>query len=139
VTPRWLMKITSMSALLSEKAFNNDQSTGCNENFKLAMTWLSLCLSSHELCALSTKPHAPRPSRLLDADAEKSPEHLRLCSGDSRHGPYATLSHIWGRAQVISTAVSTIDARMFTINWKDLSRTFQDAVTVARKMNVRYP
>ena len=102
------------------------------------MSWLSQCLSSHELCALSTNPCPPLPSRVLDVEAEESHNRLRLCSGDGRYGSYVTLSHVWGQAQVITTTLATLKARLTTIEIRDLSRTFQDAVVVARNMKVQY-
>jgi hypothetical protein len=102
------------------------------------MTWLSQCLSSHEFCIISTNPSPPLPSRILDVQASESADGLCLCSGDGRHGSYVTLSHVWGEAQVITTTLSTIQARMANIEISDLSQTFQDAVDVARNMNVQY-
>lgn len=132
------MTTAPLGELLCDKAFKNDPSTGNIENFKLAIMWLSQCLSCHELCALSTDPFPPLPSRILDVRAEESPDHLRLCSGEGRHGPYVTLSHVWGKVRVITTTLSTIKARMNAIETDSLPRTFQDAVIVAREMNIRY-
>jgi hypothetical protein len=49
-----------------------------------------------------------------------------------------TLSHVWGKAQIITTTTATLLNRVKGIAMEDLSTTFRDAVTIAREMNVRY-
>jgi heterokaryon incompatibility protein (HET) len=51
---------------------------------------------------------------------------------------YITLSHVWGKAQIIMTTTSTLAERIEGIAMESLSNTFRDAVEVARQMNVRY-
>ena len=51
---------------------------------------------------------------------------------------YITLSHVWGKAQIITTTTSTLAERMEGIAMESLSNTFRDAVEVARQINVRY-
>ncbi|KAK0702060.1 heterokaryon incompatibility protein-domain-containing protein, partial [Lasiosphaeria miniovina] len=79
------------------------------------------------------------PARVLDVGSRSGTEQgIRLVNGLNRHGPYVTLSHAWGRSRVITTTASTIQQRRDGISLSELSQTFRDAVTVARKLLVRY-
>ncbi|KAK3361032.1 heterokaryon incompatibility protein-domain-containing protein [Lasiosphaeria ovina] len=101
--------------------------------------WLRKCLESHSLCAISTHSNPPLPARVLDLGSRSGTEQgIRLVNGLNRHGPYVTLSHAWGRSRVITTTASTIQQRRDGISLSELSQTFRDAVTVARKLLVRY-
>jgi hypothetical protein len=68
----------------------------------------------------------------------RAPSRLSLCPSEGLHGPYATLSHVWGHVQIMTTTLATIEDRMRAISLDDLSRTFRDAVVLARKMAIRY-
>jgi len=130
--------LAHLASLLEGKAYNPSPSTGCDENFKLAMTWLSRCLKQHPLCTISTPPYPELPSRVLDVRCLTAPSRLALISTFGIQGPYLTLSHVWGKAQIITTTTSTLAERMEGIALENLSNTFRDAVKLAREMNVRY-
>jgi hypothetical protein len=127
-----------LADLLKEKATNNNPSIGCEENFKLASIWLQTCLTNHALCTISTPPNPPLPSRVLDVEAPDSPSGVALCSSKGRHGPYVSLSHVWGRSQIITTTNATLHERIISISIEDLSETFHDAVVLTRHMSIRY-
>jgi hypothetical protein len=127
-----------LTGLLEEKASNNYPSISCEENFKLANKWLQKCLDSHAFCTISTQPSPPLPSRVLDVECATSSSGLSLCASEGRHGPYASLSHVWGRTQIITTTLATLDERLKSISLEDLSQTFRDAVILTRKMSIRY-
>jgi hypothetical protein len=129
----------SLHSVLRDKAFNEKWSTGCDGNFLLAGIWLRRCLALHPLCAISTHPNPPLPTRVLDVGAGSSSSlGIRLVDGVGRHGPYVTLSHVWGRSRIITSTTSTIEQRRIGIPLSDLSRTFRDAVKVIRQLSVRY-
>jgi hypothetical protein len=117
---------------------NNNPRIGCEDNFKLAGTWLHKCLTSHALCTISTLPSPPLPSHILDVECPKSLSGLSLCSFGDRYGPYLSLSHVWGRTQIITTTLRTLETRMKSIPIEDLSKAFQDAVVLARQLSIRY-
>jgi hypothetical protein len=52
--------------------------------------------------------------------------------------PYATLSHCWGKVQVIQTTIQNLKERTKGIDWDLLPKTFQDAITIVRALNVRF-
>lgn len=70
--------------------------------------------------------------------SERCPSGLSLIPTSDLSGRYITLSHVWGKVQVITTTKETLQERMKGIELNDLSKTFRDAVTTAREMNVRY-
>ena len=49
---------------------------------------------------------------------------------------YATLSHCWGSVNVIRTTKETLAQRMRGIDWESLPRTFQDAITIVRALQI---
>jgi hypothetical protein len=57
---------------------------------------------------------------------------------DSESIKYATLSHRWGMVKVLTLLSSNIDQLTDRIQLGDLTKTFQDAISITRKMNVRY-
>lgn len=132
------MQAADLASLLEEKAENNSPTIECEENFKLAIRWLNDCLKHHSMCTISTLPNPPLPSRVLDVDSQLAPSKLALVSSEGRHGPYLTLSHVWGKAQIITTTKSNLSQRLAGIELADLSRTFRHSVRFARAINVRY-
>jgi Heterokaryon incompatibility protein (HET) len=123
---------------LREKASNADPSTGCEENIKLAAIWLSRCLTKHEFCTISIHPYPPLPTRVLDVELLESPDDICLRLTEGCHGPYITLSHVWGMAPIITTTLSTLANRMVNVSMGSMPQTFRDAVRIAREMAVRY-
>jgi hypothetical protein len=51
---------------------------------------------------------------------------------------YATLSHCWGQAHVIRTTKNNLALQMQGIEWDLLPRTFQEAITIVRALDVRF-
>ena len=105
---------------------------------KLASLWLHRCLTEHIACILSNEPLPALPSRILDVDAPHSPSKLSLVESSGRHGSYVTLSHVWGQQRVTTTTTANISERKQSILLDSLSQTFRDAVSIARKLDVRY-
>jgi hypothetical protein len=52
--------------------------------------------------------------------------------------PYLTLSHVWGDANILKLQVSTIDTMKTSIPLQDLPQTFQDAITITRRLGYEY-
>ncbi|KAF2786185.1 HET-domain-containing protein [Melanomma pulvis-pyrius CBS 109.77] len=51
---------------------------------------------------------------------------------------YICLSHCWGHEQIITTTRLTLEERTKGIAWKDLSKTFQDAIYLTRTLGFDY-
>src|SRR5256885_265990 len=105
---------------------------------KLASVWLNRCLTQHCFCTVSTATLPPLPSRILDVDAQHSPSRLALIDASGRFGHYMTLSHVWGKERIITTTTANITEHKRCIPFEVLSKTFKDAVSIARHLNIRH-
>jgi hypothetical protein len=77
------------------------------------------------------------PTRLLDIGTHKT-DVIRIIHGQERRSEYATLSHCWGRGLHIQSIKSTIVAFTREFPWEELSKTFKDAVIIARGLGICY-
>lgn len=113
-------------------------------NLDLMKSWLHTCRSQHRDC--SRRPTNFLPTRLLDVQAGDIGPDVRLVLTqtliqDTRTLPaYLTLSHCWGPKHLHSviTKKSDLAKRLKCITFKDLSKTFQDAVSITRELGQRY-
>ncbi|KAF4630083.1 hypothetical protein G7Y89_g8055 [Cudoniella acicularis] len=110
--------------------------TRSSESLSLISKWTEECFSSHENCIQA--PHVP-PSRLIDVGTTET-DVVKLCFGLDSSNPlrYCALSHCWGLMQPLTTTTETLTKRSTGIRFTELPRTFQDAITIARKLSVQY-
>lgn len=115
--------------------------------FDKIATWIYDCDMKHQLCRhlrqsgdhpFNQNEPPPLPSRVLDLCLSDGSEDIRLIESSGSCGLYAALSHCWGTAPLITTLRGTVTARLDRIEFLHLSRTFQDAATIAREMKLRY-
>ncbi|KAE8441884.1 hypothetical protein EG329_004190 [Mollisiaceae sp. DMI_Dod_QoI] len=100
-------------------------------------SWVSDCREHHGGCRKPEK--AILPKRVIDVKgyAEYDPVSvLETLNGQRDH--YIALSHCWGSESFIQTTRASLKQRMSNISWSELPRTFQDAITFARKIKVEY-
>jgi len=112
-----------------------------NDQLLLMKSWISECENAHPAC--TAKEDGFRPTRLLDLRKFGDSRDLALIStADSprENAHYITLSHGWDRSGRGSfTTISTnIDQRLRCILFDELPLTFQDAVDITRKLDIRY-
>ncbi|KAI1413140.1 HET-domain-containing protein [Hypoxylon sp. FL1857] len=108
-------------------------STCSEQTFWSIETWIQDCLSGHERCPAPFQS-SYCPKRVLDVRNGKLV--LREELDENR---YACLSHCWGPSQSpIKTLTSTIDDFKRNIPWSSLSKTFQDAVDICRRLGIDY-
>ena len=93
----------------------------------------SLQLQSSLWSALE-KLNQALPSRLLDTQGQA----IRLSTEFHHETQYATLSHCWGRTLVIQTTTRLLDQYKQNIPFENLSKTFQDALIVCRRLGIRF-
>ncbi len=107
--------------------------------------WLQDCLSDHESCVLHADSQpisgfyedaVPFPTRVVAVGSDTEP--IRLVETSGWRGTYACLSHCWGGKQIITTTIATKAERMTNIAFSTLSKTFQDAIIIARKLQTPY-
>ncbi|CAG8975800.1 hypothetical protein HYALB_00008241 [Hymenoscyphus albidus] len=91
---------------------------------------------SHQFCsaAIST----PLPSRILELGAPGETHDVRLKVNAGISERYATLSHCWGESQPLKLTRSTFEEFRTGIAFESLPRTFQDAVTAAQSLELKY-
>ncbi|CAG8955170.1 hypothetical protein HYFRA_00007186 [Hymenoscyphus fraxineus] len=110
---------------------------GPKMDFSLAKSWLNECAEKHESCSAAI--NTPLPSRILDLAAPGETRHVRLKVDNAGvFERYATLSHCWGESQPLKLTQSTYEGFRKEISFESLPRTFQDAVTAARSLGLKY-
>ena len=117
------------------------------EAFELIRSWIDGCLLHHDACKTTVsgdvidKNIMPRfLKRVLDiGDAPYSPL-VNLIETHDQSGRYVNLSHCWGSItkQPLKTKKGSIKGHLNGIAFKMLPKTFQDAVTVTRAIDIRY-
>lgn len=96
------------------------------------LDWVKQCNEDHKSC---NPGHVPLPTRVLNV----SDGAIRLWETEGAHGSYTTLSHCWGvLAKPFTTTRANIDDRKRGINFEDMTKTFQDAVTITRHLGISY-
>ncbi|PQE28270.1 tol protein [Rutstroemia sp. NJR-2017a WRK4] len=87
------------------------------------------------------------PSRVLDVGDSKNSKSLRLylshSEGRGERGRYITLSHCWGNVDPsvkdkYCTYLCNVKDRFQGIDFDDLPKTFQNAVTVTQELGIRF-
>lgn len=104
------------------------------------------CITSHPECKRRTTKPTFVPRRLLDLVDCKSTSVRLIESGQSlslpdpyTHLQYATLSYCWGGPPTMTTTKTNKSKHKTTgINIEDMPAIFQDAIRVAKKLNIRY-
>ena len=110
-------------------------------------TFIQNCLldcRQHTEC--NTFPSSTPPKRLLHLEGPLNSSELsshqnlsiRLCETNGQPHRYATLSYCWGSAQTIKTSQTNIRKFQAGIDWNALPKTFQEAVIVALRLEIRY-
>jgi len=103
------------------------------------------CPSHHARCLQETKDHVTRilPSRFVDVGSQDRTVEPRLVSSSriSTIEKYTMLSHCWGanpENMPLRTTRSTKTAHTISLPIATLPKTFRDAVSVTRALNIRY-
>jgi hypothetical protein len=112
------------------------RSTVSDAAVNIALGWIGDCLLKHIHCHVSS---AFLPTRLVDVGSNSNPT-LRLVLGEivlpgSR---YLTLSHCWGGHTPQRLLTGNYETLEKEIDFHNLSKTFQDAVILTRKLNCKY-
>ncbi|KAM5361186.1 hypothetical protein ACJZ2D_013268 [Fusarium nematophilum] len=113
-----------------------EKSTGSSTSMRHVRQWLEDCTNNHPSCGSPIDPVLP--SRVLDLGPEASTT-ITLWEPMGKAGRYVCLSYCWGQSEfTVTTQGNLKDHFEKGIELKDLPRTFQDAVKVARELKVRY-
>jgi hypothetical protein len=77
------------------------------------------------------------PHRVLDLFADCA-SGISLHESEDQEGTYACLSHLWGASQPLRTTKSSLGAMKSGIMEASLPKTFLDAVTIVRFLDIRF-
>jgi hypothetical protein len=105
---------------------------------RLARTWLARCLEEDkETCA--TSPEF-LPSRLIKVIMIDDSLSVRLVLRDEvpKHTQYLTLSHCWGKLELVRLLANTMETYRSEIPLSKLSKTFRDALQVTAWLGYQY-
>ncbi|RDW75449.1 hypothetical protein BP6252_06591 [Coleophoma cylindrospora] len=106
--------------------------------FQQISSWIQHCEETHEDC---NQTHPSTPRRLLDIGdplQNANARTIRLVQDIREPVKYIALSHCWGKNQNLTTTSASLESRLTSISWDDLPKTYQDAITVLRRLNLRY-
>lgn len=113
--------------------------TASNANVNIAKQWLNKCLCDHKGC---TKPKAiclGHPLRLVAVGSKTAEPFLYETESGTQVPDYLTLSHCWG-TQTMPLRLESDHLESFkkAIPFHSLSKTFQDAVTLVRRLGYEF-
>jgi hypothetical protein len=98
--------------------------------------WIEFCEDKHPRCA--SHPLSKLPTRVLDVGNRGSQTLVKLYETLGDSGRYITLSHCWGKKKIVTTTTATLAQLKSEVQWSQLSRNFQDAISITRELGVRY-
>lgn len=99
-------------------------------------SWLDECHDNHKTCPKRCIGELPR--RVVDVGAEGDDSSPRLhISRPGEIGEYAALSYCWGAESQIVTTAATLNTPVHGLP-PNLSNSITDAITVCRKLGVKY-
>lgn len=122
-----------MSDIVSRETSNNSQSSR-----NITQFWLKTCKKDHRDCRALTISKI-EPGRLLDLRERKS-MNPRLCLTKSLPLDLtsATLSHKWGKTQLLRLTTASLEAMQNEIDVSLLSQTFRDVLKTTQHLEMRY-
>ena len=121
------------------------------EALKYSQIWLRECDECHPKCRPAVD--TTLPTRLLDLGPSQAGGkhfvHLCTCPARNKNNSeeeslfrrrwkYAALSYCWGGSPNLTTTISNLKSRTKNIPWAEIPSTIQDAITVTRRLGIRY-
>ena len=109
----------------------------------LAREWIRKCRSSHsERCRPipESGDEEWNPTRLIDVGCPDKGINPRLYHSSESREPlrYLTLSHRWGRQNVVKLTSDNMDRLAHHLPLQELSQTFKDAIKIASQLGYQY-
>ncbi|KAG4442584.1 hypothetical protein IFR05_001914 [Cadophora sp. M221] len=112
-------------------------------NFALISTWLDVCTKQHKDCTMNLVSDLTLPARLIDVRPEEEDVDVKLVVTGNQNqqlrSGYAVLSHCWGpnAGGMLKATTANLGQLQKGIKWESLSKTFQDAINITRKLAIR--
>lgn len=131
------------SGLLDVDTSLTADNTGSEACISFALSQLRRCRATHTECwkirQSRQEVSAFVPTRVLDVGYAEASTICLLQNEDCvKMMPYIALSHCWGGSQPFKLTRATVARLKAGIQLTDLPKTFQDAIYVARKMQIQY-
>jgi hypothetical protein len=114
--------------------------TDSDETFAMLNFWIKQCELEHDSCRRSKSKTPWYPTRLLDVGTQGSKD-VKLVPGSQAAAAgqkYMTLSHRWGASTVLKLTAAVITDWANGLPVQSLSKAFQDFISLARRLNIRY-
>lgn len=111
-------------------------------SFDMIKDWIKSCKEGHAVCsdAVSATTRG-LPKRVIDIGPESNDGIHVFEHDDSTNRidkPYIALSHCWGTTRHMISTTSTLDQWKHNIPFASLAKTFQDSITISRKLGIQY-
>lgn len=116
-------------------------STGSSSTKNLIIHWLQQCRLHHSDCICPSGTDISwMPTRLLDICSSDVSDDVRVIQSSTipSQADYIALSHCWGSESFLTLTANNENELKRGIQLTRLPQTFQDAVTVAKWLEVRY-
>ncbi|ESU17472.1 hypothetical protein FGSG_13822, partial [Fusarium graminearum PH-1] len=106
------------------------------EAWDMIRGWIGDCINNHEDCKAASEDR-PFPTCVVAVGDDETEPHLFIPNSDD-HGRYIALSHCWGDVMPLKTTKACFAEFCQSIDFARFPRTFQDAIIVCRKLNIKY-
>lgn len=104
--------------------------------------WINTCRTTHKICIeADSKRVQSLPKRAIIVGNDSNDDIHLFEHDDSTeriNEPYIALSHCWGLSQHLVSTKSNIEGWKRNIPYNALPSTFQDAVSITRRLGIRY-
>ena len=122
-----------------ESKYRWSKSTGSRAAHAMLSKQLKNCLANHKDCAKGSHPDF-KPCRLVDLSpfSNSNSKDVRVVPGSITTSSYATLSYRRGGISPCALNAENYDAFRERIPWSSLPETMRDAITICRRLSVRY-
>lgn len=125
--------------ILQNPVWGLPRAVNFDDSLPTVLQWFKLCNFEHGKCF---RPSSVMPTRVIDVNLQNDSSDLRLCQPPKGHNfPYVALSHCWGPSKTPPSSKTTKDnlaSFKHEILTSTLPTSFQDAVYITRKLNIRY-
>ncbi|KAF2813665.1 HET-domain-containing protein [Mytilinidion resinicola] len=130
---------STVAEALSSSVEAENSSTGSDTTFKLVDAWITECLQNHDRCQKTQSGKSPLPTRVVDVGPPDGSQQPFLYEPSKpQYGRYIALSHCWGKHKLLRTGTGNLAQHKVKIPISSMSKTFADAVSVTRKLHIRY-
>jgi hypothetical protein len=115
-------------------SFNVPKDSESDECVNFDVKAVEECINYHKECR---KPQcSPLPRRVVDVCDFNITSDVKLYDSHGERAKYIAISHTWGQKHMFMTKESNLAEWKGGIRLQSLPRTFQDAIFMARKLQI---